>query len=82
MSTAKKIRCDACNRRLRDNHHELQLSDPSTGQVIGRYHAPGCQDAAARYFVPGVVLVATYVHPARCGPEQEYCDGGLSEEVA
>jgi predicted RNA-binding Zn-ribbon protein involved in translation (DUF1610 family) len=72
--------CDACGRRLRPNHHELHLSDPQTGQLVGRYHAPRCQAAAAKYFVAklGVVLVATYVHPDRCGENQEHCDGGLA----
>jgi hypothetical protein len=76
-------RCDACGRRIRQNHHELRLSDFTTNQLIGRYHArPGCRDAATKYFERGVVLRLGIVHPDRCGPEQENCDGGLLEEAA
>jgi len=79
----KPPRCDSCNRRLRPNHHELVLSDFLTGQVVGRYHArPGCQGAAAKYLVGGVALAATFVHPDRCGDEQEHCDGALPEGAA
>lgn len=83
MSRAKNsARCDACNRRLRPSHHELHLSDALTGQLIGRYHAgvgwDGCMTAAGKYVRSGVVLVATFVHPDRCGPDQEHCDGGLA----
>jgi hypothetical protein len=79
---AKKIRCDACGVRIRPNQHELVLADAMTGQVVGRYHAPGCQEAAIKYMKGGAVLMANYLHPDRCGPDQEYCDGGVSEEVA
>jgi len=79
----KPPRCDACNRRIRRNHHELLLSDFQTGQVVGHYHArPGCQGAAAKYITDGAVLQVSFVHPDRCGDEQEYCDGGLPEWAA
>src|SRR4051794_29233147 len=46
----KPPRCDACNKRIRRNHHELLLSDFQTGQIVGHYHArPECQAAAAKY---------------------------------
>jgi hypothetical protein len=81
-SKAKKIRCDACNRRLRPNQHELHLSDPLTGQLIGRYHAGAgwgeCMAAAGKYAQRGTVLLGTFVHPDRCGGNQEHCDGGLA----
>jgi hypothetical protein len=77
-------RCDACDRRIRRNHHGIRLSDLTTGQLIGRYHArPPCQGSAMKYFEPGVVLRMTIVHPDRCGPEQECCDlGAIGEVVA
>ena len=76
-------KCDACGRRVRPKHHELLLSDALTGQVIGHYHArPDCQGAATKYLRSGAVIMATFVHPDRCGPEQEHCDAGLSEKVA
>ena len=79
----KPPRCDACNKRIRRNHHELLLSDFQTGQVVGHYHArPECQAAAVKYIVGGVVLNATFVHPDRCGDDQEHCDGGLTEWAA
>jgi hypothetical protein len=72
----KHPRCDACKRRLRENQHELHLTDPLTGQVIGRYHAgethAQCMARAQQYFKPGVVLIGTVVHPDRCGAEQEH----------
>jgi hypothetical protein len=44
---------------------------------------PGCQVAAAKYFVPGVALRGTVYHPERCGGrELEHCDGGVSEWAA
>ena len=75
----KPSRCDTCNKRLRPNHHELQLSDPRTSQVIGRYHAghgphEECMVQAQKYLRPGAVLMATVVHPDAC---QERCDVGL-----
>jgi hypothetical protein len=83
----KHPRCDACKWRLRENQHELHLTDPLTGQVIGRYHAdPGshaeCMARAEKYFQPGEVVLLNVVHPDRCGPDQEHCDAGLSEAVA
>jgi hypothetical protein len=80
----KPPRCDACNRRIRKNHHELVLRDFETEQVLGCYHArPGFQAAATKYIVPGVVLRGTYYHPERCGGEAlEHCDGWLSESAA
>jgi hypothetical protein len=76
-------RCDACDRRIRKNHHELRLTDPMTGQVVGHYHTrPDCHQEAAKYLTGGTVLLATFVHPDRCGPDQEHCDGGWSELVA
>jgi hypothetical protein len=77
MSATTK--CDACNKRIRRNQHELLLRDFSTGQVVGHYHAPTCQGAAVKYFTAGVVLRATYLHPDKCGPKHERCDGGLRE---
>lgn len=51
-----------------------------TGQVVGRYHAtPACQATAAKYFTPGMLLSATFIHPDRCGAQQERCDGDWSE---
>jgi hypothetical protein len=82
----KAPRCDACSRRIRPNHHELHLSDPLTGQLIGVYHAgagwSGCMSAASKYAKPGVVILGTFLHPDRCGPNQERCDGGAFEVVA
>ena len=76
-------RCDCCNKRIRLNHHELVLSDFMTGQVVGHYHARlECQGAAAKYLVGGVALSATFVHPDRCGDDQEHCNGGLPEWAA
>jgi hypothetical protein len=73
-------RCDACDKRIRQNHHYLRLSDLTTGQVIGRYHTrPGCQAQASKYFEPGAVLRFSVVHPGRCGDDFEACDGGLLE---
>jgi hypothetical protein len=82
--SAKQLRCDACNRRLRPNQHELHLSDPLTGQLVGKYHArPDCQEAASKYMMqPGTVLFASFIHPNRCGPDQERCAGGLSGSAA
>jgi hypothetical protein len=77
------LRCDSCGKRIRRNHHELVLTDPATGQVVGYYHArPDCQQAAAKYLTRETVLMATFVHPDRCGDDQEHCDGGLSEWAA
>jgi hypothetical protein len=78
----KTSKCDACNKRLRPAHHELHLTDPRTGQVIGRYHAGSgahaeCMARAQQYFKPGVVLMGTVVHPDRCGPDQEHCSAGV-----
>ncbi len=76
-------RCDACNKRIRRTHHAFVLRDFSTGQVIARYHIkPGCQVAAADYFVSGVALRATVYHPERCGGDLERCDGGVLEGAA
>jgi hypothetical protein len=75
-------RCDACDRCIRRNHHELRLTDPTTGQQVGCYHArTECQSAAAKYLTSGAVLLATFVHPDRCGPSQECCDAGLCDPV-
>lgn len=80
---SKLPKCDACERPLRKSHHELVLRDFETRQVIGRYHVrPECRDAASRYFRPGVAIGATFVHPDRCGPNQESCDAGAFEVVA
>jgi hypothetical protein len=77
------VRCDSCERRIRPNQHGIRLADLETGQVLGRYHArPGCQEGAAKYFERGAALRATIVHPDRCGPEQEKCDGAVGEVVA
>ncbi len=77
-----KPRCDACNRRLRNSHHELHLCDPLTGQHIGKYHAGvgwgDCMTQAGKYAQRGTVLMGTFVHPNRCGENQEHCDGGLA----
>jgi hypothetical protein len=85
MST-KPARCDACNSRIRRTHHELVLTEPMTGQVVGHYHAgerkQDCQRVAVKYLVGGALLMATFVHPDRCGSNQDLCDGGLSEAVA
>jgi hypothetical protein len=74
--------CDGCNRRIRPNHHELRLSDPSTGQLIGIYHAGAgrseCMAAASKYARRGTMLLGTFVHPAACGENQEFCTGGLA----
>jgi hypothetical protein len=76
-------RCDNCGRRIRRNHHGLVLTDPLTGQEVGRYHArPGCKEKAVKYLTSGTVLAATFLHPDRCGPNQERCDAGLSEDAA
>lgn len=80
---SKPSRCDACELPLRKSHHELVLRDFETRQVLGRYHVrPECRDAASRYFRPGVAVGATFLHPSRCGHEQENCDGGIFEVVA
>jgi predicted RNA-binding Zn-ribbon protein involved in translation (DUF1610 family) len=79
-------RCDSCARKITATQHELVLSDPETGQVIGSYHAgegrQDCRQAATKYLTAGVVLAVTYYHPRRCGLNQELCDSGLREEVA
>ena len=79
----KRPKCDACGKRLREYHHELVLTDFVTDQVIGRYHAGAvyteCMQSATRYFVPGVALQATVVHPDRCGDDQENCDAGVAD---
>ncbi len=76
----KPPKCDACERRIRKNRHAIRLSDLTTGQVIGRYHArPLCQSAGSKYVARGVALRFSVVHPARCGEDFEECDGGLSE---
>jgi hypothetical protein len=81
MST-KQPRCDACNCRIRSNQHELHLSDPLTRQLIGRYHAGEglgeCMAAAGKYAQRGTVLMGTFVHPHRCGENQEHCNGGVA----
>ncbi len=80
---SKSPRCDACNKRIRLSQHEFLLRDFETGQAIARYHTkPGCQVAAADYFVSGVALRATVYHPERCGGDLESCDGGVSEWAA
>jgi hypothetical protein len=79
----KLPRCYACNKRVRLNQHELVLSDFMTGQVVGHYHArPECQRASAKYITGGVALSVTFIHPDRCGENQEQCDGELSEWAA
>ncbi len=76
-------RCDACDKRIRPNHHYIRLSDLTTGQVIGRYHArPPCQLAVTKYLEAGAVLRFSIAHPDRCGPNQEHCDAALNEVVA
>ena len=80
MTTRSKPRCDACERRIRQNHHELRLSDFTTGQVIGHYHAhPPCRSAAIKYLDSGAVLKLDVIHPAHCGGDFEDCDGGMLE---
>ena len=75
--------CDHCDKRIRKSHHAIRLSDLTTGQVIGRYHArPPCQSAATKYIERGVALRFSVVHPARCGDGFEECDAALSEVVA
>jgi hypothetical protein len=74
--------CDGCERPIRDSQHELLLRDFTTGQILGRYHAATCQHSATEYFVPGMVTEVVYVHPDRCGENQEECDGGAFEVVA
>jgi hypothetical protein len=74
----KALRCDGCDRVIRDSHHELVLKDLATGQVVGRYHGI-CQHSASRYFAPGAAFRAVYFHPARCGENQERCDSGCFE---
>jgi hypothetical protein len=79
----KPSKCDACGKRMRPSHHELHLTDPRSGQVIGHYHArPDCQEAATRYFQAGVVLLVNIVHPHRCGNDFEACDAGLADMEA
>jgi hypothetical protein len=78
----KPSKCDACNKRLRPAHLELHLTDPRTGQSIGRYHAgPGahaeCMARAEKYFKPGEVVLLNVVHPDRCGAEMEHGDAGF-----
>jgi len=78
-------RCDACNRRLRPNQHEMCLIDLMTNQEVGRYHAGvnrDCQSAAARYLTGGAALIARIYHPSKCGENQQHCNGGLSESAA
>lgn len=83
MSTPTALRCDACNRRIRLNQHELRLTDPRTGQQVGCYHVrPECQERAVTYLTSGAVLAATFLHPNSCGPNQEHCDAELSEAAA
>jgi hypothetical protein len=84
MSNDKQPVCDSCRRRISKRQHELVLSDFTTGQKVGHYHArPDCQESAVEYMQqPGAVLMATFVHPDRCGPDQECCDGGVSEHAA
>jgi len=81
MSSRKLPVCDDCQRPIRHSHHEWALRDPATNQLIGRYHGV-CQHSASKYFGPGVVVLLTYYHPDRCGPNQERCDAGAFEEVA
>ena len=81
MSKPSKRSCDVCNRRLRPNQHELHLSDPLTGQIIGKYHTrEECMEAAQRYITgalgKGRVCQASVVHPDRCGSEIDRCDAG------
>jgi hypothetical protein len=79
----KAIRCDACERRIRRNQHTLRLSDPLTRQPIGSYHTrSACQEAATKYMTSGAVLIASIIHPDRCGEDQAHCDAGLSEGAA
>ncbi len=86
MSTKGTPKCDSCGRRFRQNQHELHLSDFLTGQLLGRYHAGigwgRCMEAGAKYVQPGAVTLASFIHPDRCGDDQEHCDAGLSELVA
>jgi hypothetical protein len=80
------MHCDACGKRLREHQHELLLRDLFTGQVLGHYHAGAawdeCMAQAGKYISRGAALQATFIHPDRCGDEQEHCDAGLSELVA
>jgi hypothetical protein len=47
------------------------------------YHTrPSCQQAAAKYLVAGSVLMSTFLHPPRCGDDQQFCDVGLSEDAS
>ena len=79
----KPPKCDACDKRIRKTHHAIRLSDLTTGQVIGSYHArPPCQLEAAKYVARGVALRFSVVHPDRCGDDFEKCDGGLLEASA
>jgi hypothetical protein len=75
------MRCDSCGRRVRPSQHGIRLSDLSTGQGLGTYHArEGCREAAAKYVRRGEALRMTIVHPHTCGPRQERCDlGGVFE---
>lgn len=82
MTTSKRApRCDGCDRAIRHSHHELVISDLTTGQVVGRYHGIR-QHSATKYFVPGAAFRAVYYHPDRCGPDQRFCDAGAFEVVA
>ena len=75
------IMCDSCDKRIRTSAHELRVSDATTGQHLGIYHAPECQHAASKYATRGVVLRFEVVHPNRCGYPLHFlrCDCGLSE---
>ena len=78
----RAVRCDSCGKRIRPSHHEARLIDAESGQVIGRYHGT-CREAVAGYLTrPGAVLALRIMHPKRCGPDLERCDGGVTERVA
>ncbi len=83
MSSKQPMRCDSCDRRVRPNQHGIRLSDLLTGQLIGQFHArAGCRDGVVKYFdEAGAALRFSVVHPRRCGPEQERCDGAVGEVV-
>jgi hypothetical protein len=59
--------CDGCGEAIsHEDEHTLELSDPASGQELGKYH-DRCFGAGLKYLRNGLPLRLMLVHPDACG---------------
>lgn len=61
MRTAKRIKCAACEKRIREHHPDVEVLEISTGRV-SRYHAWCGGEAYERARGIGGAWIATHRH--------------------